>query len=427
MLSRLVRGCLFTIGILAGISPACPGNETPVDSTQEDRLAVADSVFQGIRDEILDDLRSHDSRLSLEGFLRHLKNADGSYRVGIKQRNELWDVFCEKLAPPPITISELASLILATRESIVSCRTVSVCRKYSSAGETGKTVPSVRVEAIRSEGRFLRRNHMLDPAAPVKAAFMSYDGEVVRQYSATKDTKHGSIALLQSRDALWDLHYDVLALSMHCDTVAELGFYLPCYNLAEMLKKEHKIAIMPESDGKDASPLVRIGHPGMWVVCDPDKSFAVTKFQLSGFASDFRSDQLVCRYTLSDHVELEPGVWLPKKLKVENFARDAENAVSSIETVDVEKIEVNKNYDNEVFRDLIPDGVGVVDSVRNVTYVTGNPSMSIEDAVNNLTRDLLKPVAPKSSAFRYALFTINIVIVAAIATVLVRRQRVESQ
>ncbi len=383
---------------------------------EDDPASVATTeVFEALRQQLVELEKGADRRPSIGDFHRIVKGPDGNYLVGRRQRMDLWEQFAKTQGAPLITMPDLAALATATRESIWSLRTVARHQIYSFPGGHRTLDSDTLVECVRNDGKALFRT-----TAPMLERTMAYDGELLRRFDISGRGRQGSIQNFPSREILWEIDNDILLLSMLVNTEIEVGSKWMSYDLPAFLDTKYMV-VFAEIKKEGDSSLLRVGNPGVQVLCDVDKSFAVTRLDVNTWSKDGRRDVKVVSRTLSGHEQFD-GVWLPRKVVIQRFAETDDNSLVSENVIEYREIAVNQPVADELFRDVIPDGVPVVDGIRNVMFVSGGSNATIDEAVRRSALDrLTTPGSSRYSARLIVVLANGALILAVVVTWLWRR------
>ena len=104
---------------------------------------------------------------------------------------------------------------------------------------------------------------------------------------------------------------------------------------------------------------------------DPNRDFALVKMDINSFEfdGDSRGFKVEPRFSRinSEFVDYGNGIWLPKK---STFTELFEGTDTIERVVLLDEATVNKQIPGNLFEDIFPDGIIVIDNINNITYGT---------------------------------------------------------
>jgi len=285
---------------------------------------------------------------------------------------------------PEITLKDLRLLRASLRDSIVTFRAEwQVTLKSSRSPDRGTEIHQAGKFSAVIDLDKMRHDTARGPTLDDLRIFQarSYDGTVERVVDGNESGRSAVIHMLISPAYYFDENHP-LWLAKLIDTGRDLGRSqsgLENFQDRYAYPLEHH----EHFHGRDCLALV---EQETVYFLDPLRNYAYCGFE-SGRYSFHESEGRVkmsadfSEEVLDDFQDCGNGVWLPTRCLRTNYVNGKNQHVSE---VIVSVMDVNKQIDVAIFRDVISDGVEVFDGTRGVAYIKG-ASRLLED---NLARSI---------------------------------------
>ena len=349
-------------------------------------------------------LQSNDIRSAIERF----KNENGYaiteddwislmkvHKVPLTELGQYLELI-RKQQIPKVTISQLIAISQARQNSITS---ITAKWRFVSENKINATTADYLHTFTLSKKRVLFEtiHNNTETVDVAMRRIASYDGEVVRlvDIPLSESSQYETNAFLsnfESYESYFIASDNILWLTMLLDS-KQYGF--PENLSSDLLSflRDDKLRVivfehMQKFQGTDC--YVVSGGP-FRVYLDPQYQYAVVG--LESYAMDTISEngkryyngvKLRHRRVLSDMKDYGNGVFLPSKIISQWYSRD--NGTLEVQvTIDIQSIEINKDYDKEYFSDIIPDDAMVADGINNLVYRQND-----RDSINALLQETAK-------------------------------------
>lgn len=307
-------------------------------------------------------------------------------RVGQEEFATIAD-YWSSVQRPPINAENLSEIIEAKRESIFDLKLEYNSSAFNRSSD-GKMIPDEEnernIEYFSSGDKILSKEKGGSKInAEIRRAF---DGQTEFLCKLRHDAlKHGEIRKFRGREFFYREHHP-LKSCMLLDSKRDLNMDHKASDLALMLKEggyvhEKKFIINGEE-----TILVSYGFPPLFsVYLSPEKNYAVVRFEENSIEYNFSdpTGKIATRLRFTrdyeDFVDLGNGIWLPKTIVSQRYAKsDNKNGLKVGELVEksiikCKTMEINKGINESVFTDIFPLGTRVFDKIANITYTHGSP------------------------------------------------------
>jgi hypothetical protein len=315
---------------------------------------------------------------------------------------------------PSITKEQLISLMKAKTNSINSFH----C-KYNSDEEiyiNGET----KRQQYKIEYTIKHNQFLLDEQPIIEKSYVkrSYDGEYL--YNLTEQKKNEYVVEKKSKLSDFMIFY-----RSDCPLgAAKLLNQIPGikFNLTDIVKflEDPDVTVYEKKEVINGKECIIVASWSSALYLDTTMEYSLV--QAIEYHHHLNNDPIpafngrsVClKRILSDFVQFDNGIWLPKKVSVVIY--DMEGNKQIAHSIEASVIEVNKKISDSYFTDFIPDGAIVMDSERNIVYQWGDyPS------INGLLKETVKP---KSTRLYQRISVITGLIMIVIAIVFEIRKRI---
>lgn len=332
--------------------------------------------------------------------------------IAVKDQPAAFQMFL-KMQNPLIKKEDLAVLQQVVRESIHDVRVVYRVRAEG-IDRLGHTVKIDETHEFgASEGKVLCRRHGRGADGVDEDRVTAYDGTVVRAGILRSDgVRDGTIDQFQGRNMFWDVESNPLGLAMLVDTARDMEMISDYHDMIRLLNMSG-LGVFEERRPVGGASCVLFGEPALLIYLDPERNFALARFESSDVPFDGPVRKRLTR-TLSDFQDMGNGLWLPRTILVEEFGADEKPRLRR--EVTVREWHVNEGIPDRYFREVIPKGALVVDAIRGTVFPFGR-----RGSISELLATATPP--PKRQRFRWMLLASNLVIVTGIVVLIARRRR----
>jgi hypothetical protein len=308
---------------------------------------------------------------SFPEFMEILVEAEGPFTEN--DQMALFSAF-HSVQLPPVTRSELVELLRAQRDSISSYR-VNYVTNYRAQTNTPRVLEMpMRLEcdfAFDERKLFIQQATFHNDELK-KTETEGFDGEILRGLLEGHDhSPHGSVRTIVFRECYYKSENPFLAAGL-LNGPADWGRKVTAmaHDLAHEAEHSFFYETPVEIDGVEC---IVFGTSLNMIFCSPEHSYALMEVRSSEFAFDKESGRYVRDGSFviqknSDFIEVADELWLPKTIE-HLFERDGEAVVDY--TTTVESYEVNEDIPEDLFTDIIPEGVLVTDVVLDLIYRQG--------------------------------------------------------
>lgn len=259
-------------------------------------------------------------------------------------------------------------------------------------GEAGGSQTSKWRQIRDSRGR--RRIERISPASEKSGFVMTFDGELRRHLS--EQQHEGSIGPANPRYIDHDEDY-----------IAWYANYNGDASLVPLLRKRKGTRLIGDPDRPgaivlDSPPELGAGlsQLGFTIFLDTEHGMLPSRIDVRRKSRETGEEPLWGTMLVRKFKKLDNGAWAP--IEVANTAYAEQGPIKGSPTqeavgvVDVAKSSWNKQYPDATFTIAFPKGVKVLDDLRKVTYVTGNPNR--EENLDELLKQA-KDILPNAAHY----------------------------
>jgi hypothetical protein len=260
-----------------------------------------------------------------------------------------------------------------------------------------------------------------NPATGQVETVITFDGEIRR--SLVEKTKHGYLGPPSGHYIGDDEDY--------------INFYANVFGhspLASRLRREGTRLIddpaHPLSTVIDSPPLVGRGQSvfGYTVWLDPEHGMLPSQIEIKQRDAD--GDVLLSgRMVIREFTRLENGAWAPVKAVTTRFVKSGplkgSASQEAVATVDIARSTWNKPLADSLFTIAFPPGTSILDDLRKVTFVTGNPQREANlDRLAAQARNVMDnapsapPAPPPRNWTLWAIVAANVLLLVALAALI---------
>jgi len=282
-----------------------------------------------------------------------------------------------KSQDPIISKEQLKELYNTKIESITSFD----CQYSSTLKEKDKVTFRKNRFAIDGEKMFSEINEKIegDNLSLIKRG--AFDGITWRHLQTIETTKFIGEVSKNSKDSIENEIYqenDFLKLCSLRKTPENI-IKLPAYDLVHFLEQEATM-VQEMRTSEDGDDCLVVTDGANELILDVNKDFSLKKARFYRIVRDtngFSTREIIFESIISDFINCGNGIWLPKKIVVNDLANERS------EIIEVLNLKVNSVLEEELFKNIFPQGTVINDLDSKLLYVLGYPN-SVEKEIDDL-------------------------------------------